>query len=303
MMSLTLLLLSLTTLARAEQSSFVFDPGTGRYAVTWRDETRASFQLEVNLPTSAFQNPELLERRVRMVDLYTQIGQRLESWASKEGIELHATPSAAGVSCSFRVPAGQEARVERRVGVEQGRVTTQVLQENGLAEMGERHVTLDHALFAVEHAPDVAALAARIDASAADLSQRARVGRALSFVQGIPYLKGGRRSLSLPLGVVVANEGDCDSKSLLLLSLLRTSLPDVRSVIVYVPGHAFVGLGIPPQKGDSTLDWEGMTWVLAEPAGPGLLTLGKLSKMSRKKLKGKNVHVREVGTAAALPAR
>ena len=45
--------------------------------------------------------------------------------------------------------------------------------------------------------------------------------------------------------------------------------------MVYVPGHALVGVGLPPLDGERTFEAAGKTFVYAEPVGPAALPLGQ----------------------------
>lgn len=115
-------------------------------------------------------------------------------------------------------------------------------------------------------------------------SPRAFVGLALSMVQSIPYearlWKGGDPGFRPPLALLGRRRGDCDSKTVLFLSLVRAAYPDVPLAVVYVPGHALAAVGLEPERGDKVLRHEGAKWVVAEPVGPSPLPLGKAGRQS-----------------------
>jgi hypothetical protein len=150
------------------------------------------------------------------------------------------------------------------------------LAANGYTRIGEDGVGFDHARIVAERAPELRALA---DALAeGTTSERDFVERSLSFVQSIPYeaRSKGRDDPGYrwPLSVLGANRGDCDSKTVLFLGILRSRLPSVPLSVVYVPGHALAGVGLPEERGDKTFDHEGIDYLYAEPVGPALLSLG-----------------------------
>lgn len=116
---------------------------------------------------------------------------------------------------------------------------------------------------------------------------RADIERALGFVQSIPYESrpgGGDKGFRPPVSVLVANRGDCDSKSTLLLAMVRSVHPDLDSAIVYTKGHAFVAFDLPPQKGDRTIRQDGRTWVVAEPVGPAAVGVGDAGGLSKRRM-------------------
>ena len=108
----------------------------------------------------------------------------------------------------------------------------------------------------------------------------------LGFVQNIPYstlesrISSSGAGFNPPLKVLWENQGDCDSKMTLTAAILRALMPRISMVFVYSEQHAFIGIAIPPEAGDMTVTENDMTYVLAEPTGPALLNLGKLSPAS-----------------------
>ena len=111
------------------------------------------------------------------------------------------------------------------------------------------------------------------------------VARALAFTQAIPYQKGRRGAdagFQHPLALVARNKGDCDGKSALFLALVRAELPALPLAMVYVPGHALVGVGLPPKPGDRTFQHRGTEYVYAEPVGPAAHPLGSPAKANRR---------------------
>ena len=132
----------------------------------------------------------------------------------------------------------------------------------------------------VDYADDVAPVVTALGGPGTD--PRTFADLALAFTQGIPYEKRARDRYRRPLSLLGANAGDCDGKSTLFLTLMHAAWPDVALVMVYVPDHALVGLGLEPARGDDTFSRDGHTWVLAEPVGPRLATVGDASRASRK---------------------
>lgn len=106
----------------------------------------------------------------------------------------------------------------------------------------------------------------------------------LGWLQRIPYQQLDERSQSSaagflpPLHLIQQHRGDCDSKVVLMAALLRLLLPDVPLVIVYLPNHAVLGIGMQSQSGDQRLRLDGQTYVLADPTGPALQPVGEIAE-------------------------
>ena len=81
----------------------------------------------------------------------------------------------------------------------------------------------------------------------------------------------------LPQELLVRNAADCDSKVVLLASLLRGLYPDLPLGLVLLPDHALLGVAMPSEAGEQTLRLSGHRLLLVEAAGPANLPPGVLS--------------------------
>jgi len=128
------------------------------------------------------------------------------------------------------------------------------------------------------------ALARGLDLDDPD-DRRAFVRRALCFVQSIPYEERKRgkdyAGYRRPLAVLGAKKGDCDSKSVLYLAILRAALPDLPVAMMYIPNHAFVAVGLDKQEGDLCVRVAGTRMIVAEPVGPARTRFGDAGKRSK----------------------
>jgi hypothetical protein len=108
----------------------------------------------------------------------------------------------------------------------------------------------------------------------------------LSFVQSIPYstlesrITSSGSGFNPPLQVLWENQGDCDSKMTLTAALLRALMPRIDMTLIYIDGHAFIGIDIPGQANEVTIEHNEVKYLLAEPTGPALLPLGTLAPES-----------------------
>jgi hypothetical protein len=120
------------------------------------------------------------------------------------------------------------------------------------------------------------------------------IGSVLSFVQTAMYYKqpdpvykdkhtGG---LLPPITAVVVGWGDCDTKTGVLASIL-SNWAQMKMVGVSVPGHYLMGVLLIPDKGDVFLEYQGLQYVLVEPAGPAWLPPGQVGEETTELLNGR----------------
>jgi hypothetical protein len=108
----------------------------------------------------------------------------------------------------------------------------------------------------------------------------------LNFVQNIPYstlesrLTSSGAGFSSPTKVLWENQGDCDSKMTLTATILRALMPRIEMAFIYIDAHAFIGIAIPAQGDETSINYQGINYLLAEPTGPALLPLGRLAPES-----------------------
>ena len=87
--------------------------------------------------------------------------------------------------------------------------------------------------------------------------------------------------------VFIEGRGDCDAKSGLLASILL-NWEKIRIIGVGLPGHYLLGILQHPARGDAFIEYEGMNYVLVEPAGPAWLPPGTISDYSLKWLEARD---------------
>jgi hypothetical protein len=103
-----------------------------------------------------------------------------------------------------------------------------------------------------------------------------------SWVQQIPYQDLSDRhnssgaSFSPPLKLLQENRGDCDSKAVLLATMLRMLLPDISLAIIYLPQHAMLAVQLAATAADSTVNIDGKDYILVDPTGPALFEPGQI---------------------------
>lgn len=115
--------------------------------------------------------------------------------------------------------------------------------------------------------------------------------RAMLFVQKIPYARAQGFTFRTPLAVVRDHRGDCDEKVALFAAILRAHEPTLPIAVISIEGHAFVGIDLFPHGTEQTVTVGGRTWLVAEPVGPSLLPLGRISERSAEALREDRYHL------------
>ena len=158
---------------------------------------------------------------------------------------------------------------------------------------GQKGVKPDHIRYVKESIksllPAAQAMYEQLDPES---TSRAYVSLLLSWVQAIPYSTLQDRMTSNgagflpPTQLLVANQGDCDSKATLIAALLRSLFPNLNMAIVFLPEHALLAANLAAFDGDEKLRHEGVDYVLLDPTGPAPLKLGEVSESTARFIGG-----------------
>lgn len=118
-----------------------------------------------------------------------------------------------------------------------------------------------------------------------NLTRREEIELIMRFLQDIPYYIPPQNFKSkyvmgfFPPSELLRNgKGDCDSKSVLMATILAHS-PFYRDklAVINVPGHALLGIEYPPSTYDKYIDFAGKTYVYSEPVGPARTPFGQVN--------------------------
>ena len=105
----------------------------------------------------------------------------------------------------------------------------------------------------------------------------------LSWIQSIPYNAMEDRVASNgsgfvpPIGLLLQNSGDCDSKAVLASSMVRAFFTHHKYDHCFPPNHALLGVALTPMVDDETIEFEGKKYVLYDPTGPAQIPFGQVS--------------------------
>jgi hypothetical protein len=197
------------------------------------------------------------------------------------------------------------AKWQRSMNQSQEKALNQYLRDNYYSHfrshLGQKAIKPDHLRYISENTAALLPLAQAVyDKLPTNSETRAYVNLVLSWVQSIPYNELKNRLTSNgagylpPLSVVANNQGDCDSKTVLMASLVRSLLPDVKMTMVFLPNHALLGIVLPFRTDEQTLDIDGLNYLLMEPTGPAKIPLGEVANRSARYIAGNMYSLEEV---------
>jgi hypothetical protein len=194
---------------------------------------------------------------------------------------------------------------QRSMNKSQQKALDQYLQDNYYnyfrSHLGQKAVKPDHLRYIAENKAALLPIAQAVyDKLPTNSETRAYVNLVLSWVQSIPYnelenrLSSNGAGFLPPLSVVANNQGDCDSKTVLMASLIRSLLPDVNMAMVFLPNHALLGIVLPFRTNEQTLNINGIDYLLMEPTGPAKIPIGEIANSSARNIAGNMYSVEEV---------
>lgn len=297
------LLLSLLLALPASAGQTHFGNNGGLLSVDWQDREGQAQQLGYRLEPGKLP-PLIAYRPARMQE---EVLQRLLQQAATEFPEVQFSLVRPGMTLSLKSRNADKAReASQWVKPEQARLEQEWLKQHYFQPFttpdGAPAIKQDHVRIALESRSELAPLADQLkqQGTTETEARQKTVVYILDFIQAIPYQlldsqsgRSGKGFLS-PRQVLEQNRGDCDSKVTLMAALLAQLFPELKQAMVFVPGHALLGVALPAGPGDATLSHEGETYLLMEPTGPAQLPMGQLAPASRVLVDSRQLSVQSV---------
>jgi hypothetical protein len=268
---------------------------TTTFDVAWVDARQQPNAVTFALPTKSIEADRAALTKLPRPELYRAMAGAVAQWSKSLPPGTKVVPTASDDEFSLSVQ-GPEASA--RKALEQAHRVALATEAKWLVDhdattLANGAIAYDHAALAAKYAPEVRPIAEALRKGTEDA--RGYVERVLAFVQAIPYEPRPSRNVDAgyrrPLGVIARNQGDCDSKGVLFLALVRAVYPDVPLAFIYVPNHALVGVGLPERDGDRSFVVDGVRYVYAEPVGPGLRELGQPTPEDRNAAKKGEIRI------------
>ena len=184
------------------------------------------------------------------------------------------------------LPRGGRAAGEKALAVIDGDYDTRLralLRSRGMALRAGNLVECDIPVVVKRNIKLLNPLAGGLQKISAEkgYSDEDTIGAALSLVQTAllykvpPLIENGLHTGGIlpPARALLSGWGDCDTKTALLAAILG-NWSGMRMVGIAVPGHYLMAIRRLPGKGDMFVRYEGLEYVLVEPAGPAWLEPG-----------------------------
>lgn len=298
---LTVVLASFVAMPQAQAQQLAYqtqDRGyTQAYFMQWRDFDGRHQHLQFSLPRDTV-NMSLREfRPLNQADVTNHVystARKVASLNRNDGLKVNVARAQDGIQLTVAGRVRNDAQLQR--GLDDMNQLMQTARKSYVEErlytfVDEKTIMPDHARVAQMYYPRMRPIAQEVQRQVG-LDSRRTINYLLSMMQTIPYdtlLTKHERSngtgFATPIELLHNNLGDCDSKSVAMISILRNMYPSMRMMMVYIPEHTFVGFQIPATSSDIALRIQGSTFVLAEPVGPRLMPLGQLDEASLAKLR------------------
>lgn len=205
----------------------------------------------------------------------------IEAWhdAARQGAYQYAVKNNKGQKALDAAMANLKAERDKKV--------REYMSERGFKVLPGHVVRVDMPAVVRRNAPLLKPLSLSFDdiASKRRYDSESLIGAVTSMVQTAlaykipPVLAGTKHTGGLlpPLKAVTAGWGDCDTKTALLASILA-NWPHMRIVGLAVPGHYLMAVLRIPGKGEMFVEYQGLQYVLIEPAGPAWLPPGSVGR-------------------------
>ncbi|MEI8393317.1 MAG: hypothetical protein WCF85_01180 [Rhodospirillaceae bacterium] len=254
-----------------------------------------SYEIGFVLPSSSLRFKELgtgigigrYDQNALVHRVQLEVGRAIQPYGGAVVAEVRAASGgyamnlrARGISAPERVLTGIQQVAVRAVEA--------YLSDNYLTHLREHVVIPDYGRLAGHYIAAMQPVAEALNRLAPDAGKRDKLTLALTFMQSIPYddftLRRRESGYVVPPDMLVRNKGDCGTKSVALASLLATLIPDLPVVIILIPEHALMGVGMMAGLSEHSLTRDGRSYLLVEPVGPAQLPPGQISSQTRKAL-------------------
>ncbi|GAC08666.1 hypothetical protein [Paraglaciecola chathamensis] len=283
--------------AHSEQISFNKTPleNDVQLSYKWRDHANEKHQFSFTLPLEQVKNRHHKRFVPEQVTRYQQIAmlkERNKIDAKDARIEIKRI----GESLQLSVRSRSEEQVkkyQKQLLQAKDDAFEQYLEDHYYTQfsnyLGQEGIKPDHLRYIKENQTLLKPFAEAMYAEASESpDMRAFLNLLLGWLQSIPYddlesrVSSNGAGFSPPFTLLSNNQGDCDSKSVLMASVIRALFPDIELVMLYLPNHALLGIAMSPQKDEASMLINGEEYLLMEPTGPALFSLNEVAPSSQR---------------------
>lgn len=290
------LALLLITTVHAKQFSFIKKAHKNHYnfSYQWLDHNKARQTISFSLT-----KPALFERFRVLKPYQGEFAQKTILRTMKKQLRQQPLTDAHVVfkqqqgKTAIQVKGLDEEKITaayQKIKIIEQEVTTKYFKKNYYQRFTthdhQTGIKVDHVNIALDSVADFKVLKPIILDKVSIENIRKVTNFVLSFVQSIPYstlesrLTSSGAGFNPPAKLLWENQGDCDSKMTLTATILRALMPRIDMAMIYIDEHAFIGIAIPVQTDEVSVEFQGINYLLAEPTGPALYKLGNLAPES-----------------------
>jgi hypothetical protein len=283
--------------ARGEQISFSKQNTDQQFTFNyvWQDQSGQTRDLVLSLPKSDINRQQHKRFMPALAQRYVYV--ELHKAARKiDPRDAHVTIKSLGQDTQIEITSRSSNMLDKwqqQMQISKKKAFDRYLHENYYAHfktyLGQQAIKPDHLRYIQENRAALLPLAqAMYEKVPVDSDVRAYLNLLLSWSQSIPYnalenrLESNGAGYAPPLTVIATNRGDCDSKSVLIATLLSALLPDVDLIMLYLPNHALLGISLPLRGNETAYNIGGKDYQLMEPTGPALMSLGDIAASSQR---------------------
>lgn len=289
-----LLLLSFTFSIGAFEHTVDYGTEKDTYNYQWQDHTQTEHQISFSLSSQLINNHFRRFKRYNSEEAINYIHREVLREASKfnpRELRLEFTKHFNYIDYQL-TSSDKDKLMTAQQSIEKIKLSAHqdYLEKNYYIKFSapwhKQAIKPDHLRFVKESFPDIKPIAHAIQSKYPNARPQALINFVLSWIQSIPYADLEDRSTSSgvgfnpPLRLLSHNQGDCDSKTVLAASIIKTIYPRLNIALIYLPEHALIGFHLPIRKGEKYIDIEGLKYLLAEPVGPAKLPIAQVDDKS-----------------------
>ncbi|WP_412724737.1 hypothetical protein [Alteromonas sp. D210916BOD_24] len=279
------------------------------FSYEWIDADHTLQNISFHLPKSAFEDTPVRQANYKPKIAHRHVTVALLKAAKKvdpKDARVKITPT--GDSVDIKVSGGKTQKVDDVLqhlqGVQQS-AFDQYLEERYFTRFttlfNQRAIKPDHLRYIKESIkPLIPASQAFYEKVKQNANTRDYFALLLSWIQSIPYntledrVASNGSGFAPPIGLLIQNLGDCDSKAVLASSMVRAFLPTTKMIMVFLPNHALLGIALTAKPEDKTIEHEGQAYILYDPTGPALIPFGQISEETERYIATGRFQIEEI---------
>ena len=225
--------------------------------------------------------------RPELAQLYVRNGMvRYTASLMQSGVSIRLSPPNVPLAIDIRTTDNAKlVQLRQQINQEQQRLFNDYLTKHSYRLQQDHRtkqwIVQDHRQHFQQAQQDLLPVAEAIVALYGSNNIRQVATAVTSWVEQIPYQNLEDRQSSPgvgylpPIELLFKHQGDCDSKAVLCVSVMRLIFPKLPMALVYFDDHAMVAARIPARDKEQTISVDGMSLMLIDATGPAQAPIGQ----------------------------